>query len=437
MISRLFVPMNTFFPDRHQTFIQHLHRHFGLIVHETGPWSFSSGDVIDTTAVQQKLGDITTMKEFKDEWNHYCQFIIETANRLPGISLDSEKDLPGLETAKRTMASALGSALVFSEVARKTKIDAVVTCTDYTRHARPIVYMAAQLGIPTVHVEHGLFAIQPYPAEGQKRSAMAPFASNFVILDNPLEVDIYTRRDLQPSVKELLPLGTPLDNSTAGASLNREQARTFFNISPDEHCITLALSWSEPHGPDAIFRRQADEVALVRKVFDSVQQSSLRNRMKIILKLHPAMKDFGQYPYVKNWFRQLALDCGMLSRTIITAEHLPETIAAADVVMAQTYSSVLWDSILQNTAAAIALPSLWTPDTPDSAIPDSAVSAAGLLTYVRNETDLLGLIDANSTDSRRKEHGELTHAFFNRWDIRSETAAVKSERIVSWLKTFA
>lgn len=435
MISRLFLPMNTFFPNRHQTFIRHLHQHFGLVVHDGGRWTFASGDVIDTDKIQNRLGDITTLQEFKDEWNRYRRYIMETANTLPGITISSENDLAGMESTKRIMADTLRSALILSEMARETRIDAVVTSTDYTRHARPILYMAAQLGIPTVHVEHGLFAMEPYPPPGQKQQTMAPFASNYVILDNPLEVDIYQKRDLQSSVKQLLPLGTPLDNSTGGTSPNRQQARALLNISPDEACIALALSWSEPHGPDALFRRQANEVAWVQTVFETIQKSHWKNRVRILVKVHPAMKDFGQYAYVRNWYNQLAMNCGVYSQTQIMAEHLPETIAAADVVMAQSYSSVLWDSILQKTPTAIALPSLWTAGMGDSVIPDSAVSKAGLLSYIRNESDLLSMIETNCTPGRQTEFSELTHSFFKTWNIRSETAAIKSERIVKWLKT--
>ncbi|MBN2527086.1 MAG: hypothetical protein JXR76_11885 [Deltaproteobacteria bacterium] len=437
MTQCFFLPMNTWFPNRHQTFIRTLSQHFTLVVHQPGQWAFQGENILDTTDVVERIGDVTTLLEFQTEWLSYRAFMLQAAEKMLGHALVADSSASHLENTKPIVAEALKTALVLDEMARQTSIDAVVTCTDYTPQARPVIYMAQQLGIPTVQVEHGLFSTHPYPPPGTEHLSLAPFASNFVILDNQLEVDIYQRYNLQSSVKQLLPLGTPLDNATGGVTLSTAAARRRLNISPGELCVTVGLSWSEPHGPVALAAQQAEEVMFVRFVFESVQLIPQKHTVRIFLKLHPAISNFRSLNAAQNFYAHLAMQYGLLSQTTILVDGLHDVIAAADLVVTRTYSSILWDCIMHDTPTAFVTPYAWRNVHTPPAPPSSAVADAGLLTYIQRQSEFIQLIEAVSDSDTPNDYSQKREAFCQKWEIRSESPKVKSERIVKWLKEMA
>ncbi len=97
-------------------------------------------------------------------------------------------------------------------------VDMVISGSDYASHSRAITRAARALGIPTLDLEHGYFFTRIVPNLGRPRGKMPLiFASEFVNLDNELEVELLEgdTRNFPDQGTRFLGLGTPIDDLLA------------------------------------------------------------------------------------------------------------------------------------------------------------------------------------------------------------------------------
>ncbi|MBN2340133.1 MAG: hypothetical protein JXX29_22320 [Deltaproteobacteria bacterium] len=434
MRPTLFLPMKNFFPSRHRTFIETLHAHFSLVVHEGEAWSFQGGDVSDTRFLNRQIGNVDRLNEFELHWNQYMQYVTTQLTSISGSPPSAEILDAHFQAAKPVVTESLKCSLLLGELVKEKKIAAVVTGADYTQYARPFVYMAAQLNIPTVHIEHGLFALEPYPEIFRHEPPSLPFASNYVILDNALETNIFSRYPRQSSVRELLPLGCPIDNSVSGSPMSMSSGKRKLHISPEKKCVTLVMSWNEPKTPGAPVLYQADEVEFVEMIFRSMLQAKHRKDIHIIIKFHPAVRDFQESHGMRLFYSNLASEYGLSHDVSIVTENLEETIASSNLVVSWRRSSVLWDAIMQNTPVALALPArqreIYVDDDWSS---HSAVSSAGLSAYIRNQQEAVEIFDRMFEPTEQYAFEQRVAEFKEKWNIFHRTASEKSAAIAQWL----
>lgn len=435
MTKTLFLPMRNFFPNRHKTFISHLQKNFSLIAHEDEFWNMAGTNIINTKKISAEIGNIERLDEFHTQWAAYKIYIEETLHKALGFPPPERILAEHFQQSRTPLAESLKSALLLGEIAKEQKIDAIVCGADYTRFTRPIVFMAHNLGIPTIQIEHGLFSIQPYASICRSSAPTTRYASNYLLFDNELEVDILKSYKTQPSVKQLLALGTPLDNLVSEKQMSKEDARSALSIDPKKKCITLVLSWSEPRGPMALVRSQADEIEFVKFVLETLQSHEKRNDFHIIVKLHPAIADFKEQNGAKHFYAQLCATYGFINNVTILVKQLTETVAASDALLCCQFSSVLWDSIMQHKETALFPPkTLWKAYTDGDWNSHSAVASAGLSRYIKTRQELHQLLNDLYDKHRAKKFPAKLNGFTTRWNIKTETAAVKSQRIISWLK---
>ena len=431
----LFLPMPGFFPKRHRTFIQALAANFNLILHDAVMWNISGKNITSTEHIAREIGNVEKLDEFAAHWNAYREFVASTMEDVLGRKASREHLEAHFSQAKPLLSESLKRALVLSEIRLTRPVDMVVSGADYIHYNRPFTFMAARLGIPSVHIEHGLLGLTPYPEDAQNAPHIK-FASNYVILDNALEVDIFSKFRRQDNVQQLLPLGTPLDNSVATGNMDVKQAKQLFQVPPWKKCVTVLLSWSEPVTPYAPVTLQRKEVEFVRLIFRAWQRSAVRDRVHLILKCHPAVVDFGQYDNYKKFFRFLAYSHGATSNLTITEGALDEAMSASDLLVSWRRSSVLWDAMMKGRQTALWIP--WTkPQTPDSLAPpypSIAVVDAGLCQFVTDADELAEMFTNMFDEKAPVQFAERIEQFQNKWHLVPGTAEEKSNRIVEWIK---
>ena len=433
-MQTLFVPMPGYFPNRHRTFIETLCRNFNLILHDASAWNISGGNISHTTDVVKEIGDVTNLAEFQTQWDQYCNYTTRTLAQLLGHSPDRSTLDAHFRDMKPKLAEALKRALVLSEISKQTQIDMMVTGSDYTHYNRPFTFMAAREEIPSVHIEHGLLALTPYPG-GTSLNWHMRFASNYVILDNPLEAHIFSKFRRQENIRELLPLGAPLDNSVATSGIDKTEAKKQLGIDGARKCVTIVLSWNEPNTPVSPVHNQRIEVEFVEFVMAGIKRLPECRDVQLILKCHPAVVDFGQYNAYQNYFRYLASRHGIAENVTVTDTKLDEVVAASDLMLSWRTTSVLWDAIMRNRQAAVWLPHFSTkPEGHSEVSPQSAVSEAGICPYFKSDTELMDFLSGMFDDERQKTFRTQVAAFKTKWQLNPGSAVEKSERIVAWIK---
>ncbi|MBN2718090.1 MAG: glycosyltransferase [Deltaproteobacteria bacterium] len=431
----LFVPMLGFFPGRHQTFIQTLCKHFNVIVHEDLRWNITGKNVFNTSKISTEIGDVEKLDEFQTQWRTYRTYIARVAAESIGHQPDANLLNEHFQKIRPLLAESLKRALVLFEMVRQQRIDMVVTGADYIHYNRPFTFAAAKLGIPSVHIEHGLLALTPYPSNPELESHIR-FASNYVVLDNELEVDIFSRYRRQANVTQLLPLGAPLDNSVACLPISEIDAKQFLGIPKHRKCVTVVLSWSEPTTPNAMVKYQQMEIEFVKTLFEAWRQSSCREGIHLIVKIHPAIRDFGELHGYKMLIRHIACTYGILPNLSIELDHLTEVVSASALVISWKASSVLWDAIMQNRKTA-----LWYHISPAQQneglpmkLPLTHVTEAGVCTYFNTIEEAKRLFADILNESTVAQQQQTIEQFKRQWHLQKSTAHEKSVRIVEWMK---
>ncbi len=266
-----------------------------------------------------------------------------------------------LEMVVPRVAFLLHRARVFRDFQARQPVHMLISGADYSSHSRPMVLAAKNLGVPTLDIEHGFFFTQMFAAFKPDRGYLPTlFASDYVNLDNRMEVSIMSDHlgDYPTISPTLLELGTPAD-TVADSAPEKQAARLTLGLDPQRKQVLLLGSWIEARLTGSLISGQLDTINLFREIFTSLAQSPAKDQLDLMVKLHPADCNSQVLPHVSACLKDLAESVGLPAPTIYS-DRLGETLAAADVVLAVSWTSVLWDCFLLEKPAVMLLPDYLT-----------------------------------------------------------------------------
>lgn len=251
--------------------------------------------------------------------------------------------------------------LRFRRFTQAHPVDMVISGSDFSSHSRIIAHTARALGIPTLDIEHGFFFSRLAGDWCRTRGRMPlMFTSEYVNLDNALEVELldheqalFLPRDPTRRVT-FLGLGTPID-TVARQGLPREQALAALGLDPAKLQVLLGGSWIEARSVQKLLGAQVDVMDLYVDLFRSLAASGMGERIQLTIKLHPADTRPDVLPGVTAALAALADDCG-LARPLILADRLAEAMSACDILMATSFSSVLYDAFMMGKPSLVVFP---------------------------------------------------------------------------------
>ena len=246
---------------------------------------------------------------------------------------------------------------IFRDFHAHQPVHMLISGSDYSSHSRPMVLAARDLGVPTMNIEHGYFFSLMFskyrPDQGR---IPILFSSEYVNLDNPLEVSLISDhlQDFPTISPQLLDLGTPA-LTVADQAPSKESALESLGLETRRKQVLLLGSWVEARLAGSLISGQLDTIDLFTEIFAALARSDVRQQMDLMIKLHPADCLPQVFPHVSACLTDLALQAGLPAPTIYSA-RLAEVLAAADVVLTVSWTSVLWDAFLLDKPSVILLP---------------------------------------------------------------------------------
>ncbi len=275
-----------------------------------------------------------------------------------GWSLGRQKHL---QMILPRVAHLMHQVQVFRDFQAQQPIHMLISGADYSSHSRPLVLAARDLGVPTLDIEHGFFFNLMFAAFKPDQGYIPTlFSSEFVNLDNPLEVSIMTDHlDDYPTISPLLlGLGTPVD-TVADKAPDQVSARKTLGLDAQRKQVLLLGSWIEARLAGSLLSGQFDTINLFTDLFAALARSGVGKEMDLMIKLHPADCKPQALPHVSACLKDLAGQAGLPAPTIYS-DRLAEVLAASDVVLAISWTSVLWDAFLMGKPAVMFLPNYLT-----------------------------------------------------------------------------
>ncbi len=177
------------FPGKNQVLLEELCKRFRVITlkgfyFESGQWKPELAEEIipEEELIIQEVEIVFLMNEL-------LTFLDRDLKRLAPEFSESPISLNELHSFYPMCKVAISMAFVFKKLIEYVKIDLVISNADYSGMRRPITIEAKKLGIPTLNIEHGYFAMSPGAGAliaPEKHSAWFD-ASDFINLDNELE----------------------------------------------------------------------------------------------------------------------------------------------------------------------------------------------------------------------------------------------------------
>jgi len=356
MHSSIYIPIESFFPGRHDKFIQLITQHFKVIL-STRRHSFQ----LHATEQIEYLEDIIPpfdksrlLRELNEETDKYTRFLQLNASNLLNVQVDSVWAKSTFDSVKSKSNNTLAKAKKFLSLTSYRKICLVLVSAEYSYLSRPIVFEAKKMGIPVMNIEHGFFAGTCYPdAYIDEFPLLSQFISDYVIVNDNFEVDLlesYAKKSRQGHIPLFLPLGTPVKKLPPGEHSKKKALKTL-KLDPGKRTLSLFSAWVEPLTPLHIFQAQFEEAAFFDFIFQSISQYPDRESLQIIIKLHPAFKFFGE----KGVFEYLSDSKNHygISNVVIHIDNFPEILTASDYVICPHYGSELWEGLEINKPLAV------------------------------------------------------------------------------------
>jgi hypothetical protein len=331
--------------------------------------------------------------------------------------------------------------LRFRRFAQEHQVGMVISGSDFSSHSRIIARTARALGIPTLDVEHGFFFSRLAGDWCRTRGRMPlMFTSEYVNLDNALEVellgheqDLFLPRDPDRRVT-FLGLGTPID-TVAHQSLPREQALAALGLDPSRLQVLLGGSWIEARSVQKLLGAQVDVMDLYVDLFRSLAESELRHRMQLTIKLHPADTRPDVLPGVTAAITRLAADCG-LPCPLILSDRLAEAMSACDLLMATSFSSVLYDAFMMGKPSLVVFPRYLVFSDDDRWRTECTLPLqAGVCEAAVDGADAWRRAGAWLDPARRERFVRDREAFSRRYGLIDRPVQEKCEAIAAWIAT--
>lgn len=359
--------LNGLMPERHECFIRTLGRAHTLAATR---WGALAGDPTlrrldypDDSLLRGTPGLATLLERVDEQVRVLADSLAADLGANPltphaGRPL-STAEVEGL--VRPRVERLLLEELRFCRFAEAHAVDMVVSGSDFASHSRLIARTARAQGIPTLDIEHGFF-FSRLADEWSRVHGRMPlmFTSEYVNLDNALEVELLAREQeafppADPAHRvKYLGLGTPID-TVARQGLPREQALATLGLDPARLQVLLGGSWIEARSVQKLLGAQVDMMDLYEDLFRSLAASDLRDRLQLMIKLHPADTRPDVLPGVARALAALAVACG-LPRPLLLADHLAEAMSACDILMATSFSSVLYDAFMMGKPSLVVFP---------------------------------------------------------------------------------
>jgi hypothetical protein len=435
-MKTVYLPVQQYLPGRHDSFLKTIVKHFNVIMPASDRFDLDKRNITFAETIVKPADNVDKTPEFKKEWDKYISFVQNEVKKISHQPVSNSEITAYLEKQKKTVIRRLMEALLFNSVAKQTKIDFVVASSDYAQQSRPVVFSAKQLGITTVNIDHGLFGTMSYPTIFKKKPNSPRYISDYVILDNNLEVDIISKY-ASPLVKSrYLPLGTPIDTSQQLNRHSPEEAKTVLGINPEPVTLTLILSWNEPNSPLGLVKLYTEEIHFVQSVLKILNSFHNKNEIQLIIKLHPTIADFGELSSYTRLLNRIVTKAGFEHCTFITSKNLNLVLEASDILLAWKESSVLWDGIMQGKLVAQmpgeTLKTLYADNDLNSHNP---LARAGLFQFITSDSQLKKLFETALDTNWKEQNRKRLNDFKQEWNLTYKSALEKSEIIANWLNT--
>ena len=427
--------LNGLMPDRNQTLLTALCRHFRVIgfglqrAIEAGLPAIAAETLIASEVLPT---DEQEQQRFLARLRHDYVALSSLSGVNPSFGTGHEK------MALPQMRQIFTMGHLFERVAETTSIDWVVSAADYDGLRRAVVLRARSLGIPTFCIEHGYLlaglASQCFrPGEGM----FLTYASTFVNLDNDLEVAAVGRSfrpDESGQSPNFLALGTPQDSSDEGM-IGQDKARERLALKPYLFTVVILGDWIEARHPGSLFNEQIENVQGYRKLFECLGMLAGRQALQVIVKVHPACASPAIFPDHRRFLARLAEQAGCPPPLFINTD-LGAALAAADVLIGQSPTSVFWDGINMGK------PCIWFPgETFRNRLVSDAVLRDGnillrdeIMHAVPTRQALIDLLQRYRDPNQVEELGARITALKQTWHLSRRSAADKSEAICDFLR---
>ncbi len=339
------------------------------------------------------------------------------------------------EVLRGKVAGALVARLRFREFHRKHPVDLVISGSDYAAHARPIVLEARQLEIPTLNLEHGFFFTRTAPGFVRRRGWMPTFfASEFVNLDNALEaallqgeLDMFGYRG-----PRFLTLGTPIE-TVASPHITRQEAVRQLGLDGNRMQVLIMGSWHEARNLQKLLTSQLDTLRSYRSLLTELARRPNRDRMQLVIKLHPAEARPSVFPAVKAGLESLAARCG-LEAPLILGDKLPQVLAACDVMVTMGFSSVQYDAYLLGKPSIAIFPPSIRKRVPEGWFRAGTLPMEhGVCEVATDGPQAWGLAEAFLDEERRARFAEDARVFAERYGLEHRPLDAKCDALLEWM----
>lgn len=247
----------------------------------------------------------------------------------------------------------------FQRFVEKIGVDLVLTNADCCPVRRTLIIQAKRLGIPTLNIEHGFnYSLLPDPEVFKHPVLPHPvFVADHVNLDNNIEIERWKSYfnfigdDI--ATPRFTALGTP-NNVSSDARISKRQARLSMSLAPDKYTVVIAGSWNEARDASMALTAMTNEISFYKNSFKVLRELQKESDLQVIVKLHPAYSNTQVYFGVEAFLKKVAMELD-LNLVKICNDQLSETLAAADLLISPSDSSVIWE------AFTISVPSIIYP----------------------------------------------------------------------------
>jgi hypothetical protein len=427
------------FTDRNRAFFELLCENFRVFAFKSHTRCFSG---LNFSFAEDVVGEVPfpyadfawELRETADETERLLAQLLAGDEKTSELSQDEFSELHNIAF------NVYSSALLFSHLADKVKIDIVVVNADYSASRRPVVIEAKGRGIPVLDIEHGFFAMQPEPSVlNEDFLPVTANISDYVNLDNVLEVDIwqqyYALTELK-SATHFIANGTPNDISY-NPNLSREDALATLGLAPGKFILTLVGSWIEARIPSYLFNAQIEQVEFYKFVFQSLRDYPRKDNLQLVVKLHPAFGHQQVMNDVRGYLQNIAEQCG-LKDVLIKLDHLSEILSASDLIICTSRTSVLWESFLASVPALIypAQSVVKRVFKPGQMNQSNTLFRSGVMQYITEPAELRERIDHYSLTENKQAYRELAQDVCDKFEIKPLTAAEKSQNLCKWIREY-
>ena len=441
MRKAVYIPIMQYTSNRHQTFLECLCRHFTVIISKLSPIELRSNniewveDILTEKVACQR--DAITVSDFENEYAQLCLFAKERLRIILPNDLHDKTVGDEFSQYRTELQTIYKEAIQLLELSRRRKVDFVIASCDYAYLSRPAVHMAKLLGIHTVDVEHGYFGMQLYPSAWEPPATLQRGVADTVILDNDLEALLFKENRNPGSSQQYLPLGTPMDHAFRESKLSKKDAFKMLQLNENRKTVVLALSWSIPFNLDGLLATHRHEVAFVDSVLSVLSNNGKYEQLQVILKLHPAIKNFKEDSHVIRFYKSRLKKFKMENRSIVTVTNMNDVFPCADVVIGWTMSSVLFDAAMEGIPAANYIATKELNNFKEDPNRHSEMAKADLIKILLSEEDLEEYLDLILANTYRDLYQKRKDEFIKKWHINRQSVEQKSMNIVNWLQNFS